>query len=472
MCATVSRFFAIDRQSLWYDELFSWCITRGDSLFDVVERVRYDVHPPGFYIPLYYIQKLFGDSEFSLRFLSALTVSLSVPLFFRLAKRLASEEVAWFATALFTVSWTPLVYAQEARSYGFVLILSIATSFLCFELACAGYKVGQRRLSRLLMCYVLLAAVFCYVHYFGCLLIFSQLLFLVLLGILRPQLLLLAGLSAGMITLLYLPWLAVAVKQMELHTNFWMQYAPLGEFLWQFVFFLFHVPDWFLFLLVIPGFVLGISGGLSKIITLRHQPTKEVLSSIFLLWWICVPIILADCFSASVKPLLTLRNLIIVLPAAYLLFVKGIIELPFYRFKRWWMASLLCGVTYFTFIEYDIYGSVRNQQNRGVVEVIQKKGAAWPVVVSANNGNDCRAKYYFEKLLPTRLPLHAVHSKEELEQFYTTLRESTQEHKYWVVGDTVVDEGARLKQWTIPNCAVDELFELEGVFLMLCSLRE
>ncbi|MGQ9618846.1 MAG: hypothetical protein ACUVUG_07815, partial [Candidatus Aminicenantia bacterium] len=51
------RFFRIERDSLWNDELASWTISSKGSLNEVIKDCISDVHPPGYQILLYYFIK-------------------------------------------------------------------------------------------------------------------------------------------------------------------------------------------------------------------------------------------------------------------------------------------------------------------------------------------------------------------------------------------------------------------------------
>src|SRR4051812_35613993 len=59
----------LDRQCLWFDEAFSWRLTRF-SWLEMIDRAKQDVHPPLYYILLKAWIAVFGDSVFAMRLLS------------------------------------------------------------------------------------------------------------------------------------------------------------------------------------------------------------------------------------------------------------------------------------------------------------------------------------------------------------------------------------------------------------------
>ena len=68
--ATSLQFWALDAQSLWYDEGFSVWLSE-KSLSEIVALTAADIQPPLYYLLLHGWIKLVGKSEFALRFLSA-----------------------------------------------------------------------------------------------------------------------------------------------------------------------------------------------------------------------------------------------------------------------------------------------------------------------------------------------------------------------------------------------------------------
>ncbi|HSR17848.1 MAG TPA: glycosyltransferase family 39 protein [Ignavibacteriaceae bacterium] len=121
------RFYRLDFQSLGNDELSSWNLSnKATGISDVIRaQAEYDINPPGYQILLFYIIKYLGDSEFWLRFPSALAGILSIYLIYLLGLKLLSIKEGLLAAALTAIFWCPIYYSQEARAYSLLFLFSI-----------------------------------------------------------------------------------------------------------------------------------------------------------------------------------------------------------------------------------------------------------------------------------------------------------------------------------------------------------
>ena len=173
--AAVLRLSALDAQSLWLDELVSWQQASAPSVRDVIERLRGDVHPPLFAILLHFAIGCFGDSEAALRLPSALAGIAAVYAIFRVGEQLWSVREGLAAAALLAVSWTPVQFAQEARSYSLLMLATLA-AFGCAFAALRRLERGERVRGPVIGGFWLAATAACHLHYFG-------LLFVALLGL-------------------------------------------------------------------------------------------------------------------------------------------------------------------------------------------------------------------------------------------------------------------------------------------------
>ena len=87
------RFYNLDFQSLWLDELISMVVAKFDSIQGISHITEVsDVHPPGYYILLHFWINVFGDSEIQIRMLSAIAGSASILAIYFLAAQLYSKK--------------------------------------------------------------------------------------------------------------------------------------------------------------------------------------------------------------------------------------------------------------------------------------------------------------------------------------------------------------------------------------------
>jgi len=112
----VLRFYQIGSKGLWLDEAFSvWMGWQpvGELLGWLV---RIDQHPPLYYVLLHFWMAL-GDSEATVRGLSALCGTLTIPVMYLVGRRLADKRVGLLAALILAVSPFHVRFAQEARMY-------------------------------------------------------------------------------------------------------------------------------------------------------------------------------------------------------------------------------------------------------------------------------------------------------------------------------------------------------------------
>jgi mannosyltransferase len=116
LLAVALRFFRIGYQSLWADE-GNTAAMGGRSLAEISARAAADIHPPGYYWLLSLWTRIFGDSEFALRSLSAVWGILTVWLVYQIVSRLFDRRTALLAAFFAAINPFLIYYSQEARMY-------------------------------------------------------------------------------------------------------------------------------------------------------------------------------------------------------------------------------------------------------------------------------------------------------------------------------------------------------------------
>ena len=222
VCAVALRWSDLGRQSLWYDEGFTaWA--SGLSPANIVRFARNDNAPPLYFLLQHYWGALFGNSEYALRGLSALFGTLSLPVFYLLAKKVLKDSMAVaLAMWLFAFSLKQLWYSQEARTYEMA-------SFFALVALYALVLFLEKRSWALFAAIVLSVTITLYLH---------NMMFFYLLGLnvtwliypaerawaQRVKEILLADVLAG---LLYLPWAFSLFNEVAaVHGNLWWVPRP------------------------------------------------------------------------------------------------------------------------------------------------------------------------------------------------------------------------------------------------------
>jgi mannosyltransferase len=218
LLSSALRFSRIDAQSFWNDEGNSARLSER-SIPLIIEGTASDIHPPLYYLMLHGWRSLTGDSELSLRMLSAFLGLILVAATYALGRRLlgpGSKPIAVIASLIVAVNPALVYYSQETRMYELMALLAVLSSLLLIRLIAAPARRGL-----IAVLYGLCLAAGLYTHYFFPTIIVTQLLFLVIwflttqekaIGDRRRKLL---AVAAGLVLafLLYLPWIPITIRQ-------------------------------------------------------------------------------------------------------------------------------------------------------------------------------------------------------------------------------------------------------------------
>jgi mannosyltransferase len=176
--SAVLQVLTATRSTLWADELFSIAMATGHSLEHPAssadpalgdflegtaprsreEFTRYmdpddgstspgrviratlmsDTSPPLYYVLLGQWIRIFGSSDFAVRFFSILCTLLCIPFVADIARRTTGSRTVIFATILFSLSPITTFYGTEARMYSLIWLLLVITAW-------AGLRVRVER---------------------------------------------------------------------------------------------------------------------------------------------------------------------------------------------------------------------------------------------------------------------------------------------------------------------------------------
>ncbi|MFI5986638.1 glycosyltransferase family 39 protein [Streptomyces sp. NPDC051555] len=127
---------------MWRDEIASWSAATRDTgdLLDMLRNV--DAVSGAYYLVLHGWTSLFGDSLVALRAPSALAMAGAAAFVVLTARTLFDRRTAVFAGLLFALVPVVSRYAQEARSYAFVVLAVAAATWLLLR---ALERPGVRR---------------------------------------------------------------------------------------------------------------------------------------------------------------------------------------------------------------------------------------------------------------------------------------------------------------------------------------
>ena len=169
LLALALSLFRLGAKSVWLDEAASIAHVRlGATSFARVLAGR-DPNMGLYYALLYPWVRVFGESEFAVRSLSAIFAAAAVPALYVVGSRLFGRVAGVAAAVLLAVNAFAVQYAQEARAYSLVLLLVTASSY--FFLADLAHPSRRTRAG-----FVLASALAVYAHYFAVYVLAAQLL--------------------------------------------------------------------------------------------------------------------------------------------------------------------------------------------------------------------------------------------------------------------------------------------------------
>jgi uncharacterized membrane protein len=319
--ALALRLFRIGINSLWFDESFSWIVARQPALAILTQQLT-PIMPPLYHSLLGFWMQL-GEAEAVLRSFSAICGVITIPVMYFLGRELFTPAVGLAAALLTAVLPFHVYFAQEARPYALIILLS-ALILLAFVRSWKGAGYGGW------ISFGLLTGFSLYAHYF---VIFSLAVLhgFVLLSQRRNQYcwrgLFLSDLLAIAVFSPRVPSAWAQTRQVT--TNFWLPIpSPLQPIkTLDFLLFSHTTPStpWWLIpvaiYLTLSIFILVTWGGFRV-----HGEARRWLFLLFAL--VLAPMLLALLVSWTIGPIYLDRSFSLVTPAYVLFLSWGLINPP------------------------------------------------------------------------------------------------------------------------------------------------
>ena len=159
------RNFDLTGESIWLDEEFSLEMARL-SLAQTLSTTIND-NPPLFNLTLHFWLRLFGETEFSIRFLSVVFGVLGMVMIYKLGHLMFNKEVGIVSAIILGVSVFHIFYSQEARMYILMALLTLFSFYFLIKLQ------KQNNLS-VTVAYILSSCLLMYTHLYTNFIIVTQ----------------------------------------------------------------------------------------------------------------------------------------------------------------------------------------------------------------------------------------------------------------------------------------------------------
>jgi uncharacterized membrane protein len=399
LVALALRLHGLERESLWFDELYTWTQIDWPTFGEALARgIATDVANPPLYPAILFLwAKLAGTSAWALRLPSVLAGTACVPATYALGRRVFARAEARIAAALMACLWTPVAYGQEARTYAMALLAVTATATLglgALQRAQRGQPVGAARCVAL----VVAALSASYLHYFG-LMIVAMLLGGGAVALVRRRCAsraVVAVVGAWLVGLA--PLAAIMVATLRTTESFWVPRPTWGSLVGLGRFFFGGGSELGLAQPVTLAALAGAGAvGVWAFRGLRERSStwRPSTATLGLLAWGLVPIAAVFAWSTSHLSLFLPRYFIVVTPAVYLLVARSLTYLaPRVATARGAVAGL-AALLALQLWAAGYYDGPRKEQFREAASVVSRELPPEPTVVVSCSGVDPRFFDYY-----------------------------------------------------------------------------
>jgi hypothetical protein len=308
--AVALRAYGLARQSAWADEITTLFIADpSHSFWRFWDLVLSDTHPPLYYLLMRWWFASFGQSDLAARLpsvvFSVLAVGAAAVAFkpYRFRARLS-------LALLLAVSPGAIEYAREARSYSLLLLLATVITGACFRFV-QDHGEDRRNATRAIIVLTIAGIIASYTHYFGFLIAVAAGVTAVAAacGNGRQCAAAVAGLAS--IVAAFLPWVIYHTHYMSygLRMSAWIGDFPVSATI-----------SWFGRLWL--GGTPALMGAVTIAAACLLMPSFRAFARRDAACWVALSLPLLTVAAALAiswhTPVLTSRNLIVVLPALYL----------------------------------------------------------------------------------------------------------------------------------------------------------
>ncbi len=373
--ASAMRFYHLEYQSVWLDEIAS--ITEANPAVrwsDLeITILTSDPHPQLYFILLKSTFLLFGYKIFAARLLSAIIGILGVYSIYLLGKEIKNKKVGLISAFLLAINAFHLYYSQEVRMYGLLLLLTILSFYrMVIFLKNLTYKNA--------IWYGIFTGLMLLTQFFGLFVLVSQLFILLIIFLKldkeeKLQFFYKALVSGAVMTVIFLPALHIFIETTK------KKYAAFHPTTIEDIKQIFkdfadnsNVLIWISLLIMAVYFFFVIKNKLFK-------NKEESLIILMLLSWILISFSVPVLRSYLVTPMIASRYFIVILPPIILIIALGIDKIS-RTFQIATIAVLALISCYQLIYINDYYNKISKGQFRDIADYVIKENTEKDPVVS------------------------------------------------------------------------------------------
>jgi mannosyltransferase len=215
------RVYGLNTSSLWLDEIHSFERASQETWQAVHDMLIAAGHAPAYEVGLLHFWMKLGTSDFILRFPSAVSGLLTIPIVFTLGRRVFNTKVGLLSALLLAISPLHIYYSQEMRMYSLATLWSTLGTYFYYR---AFLDLALTRRWKHWILFVACGALGLYTHYVtGFALLTLGIFSLVRMAVKGRWRLLYALLSAYLVIgVLFLPWVPTLRAQLKIPHIDWI----------------------------------------------------------------------------------------------------------------------------------------------------------------------------------------------------------------------------------------------------------
>lgn len=382
--AACLRFYKIDFQSVWLDEIHT--LNEANPLKSFIQvydsLLISEPHPPLYFFTIHLAFKIFGYTTLVARFLSAIIGVVGIFSIYLLGKELYNNKVGIYAVILLTVNYFHLYYSQEARMYSLLFL----TTTLSFVYLIKFIKKPDNKSAGL---YVLFSLLMIYSHFFALFTLLSQYLILLYFvikpfQISRKKFVIYCFISGVVTLLLFMPTYKLILRTTEM-TSIWIQMPTLDVFTQFFKDFFgqSELVIFFILSLVLYFFIKLFSVRNSDRLSINPLDDKLVFSFFILFLWILFTLFFPLVRTYTSLPMLVNRYFINILPAVLIIASIGLFFIKNYVVRYTITAIIVLFSLTDIIIVKKYYNQPNKTQFREVSDFIKKNNSSKEPIITS-----------------------------------------------------------------------------------------